>query len=121
LLPAHGLLSLSQSVSVSVSVSVSRCQWQWQWQCRSQSTSPSSASGSPAPRISSSVHANTPLRGLNILKEGKDPVALPDDQYPSWLWSLLDGSTSSSTASTSPFAKQTILVRSKEKIVLRKK
>ncbi|KAI9139135.1 mitochondrial ribosomal protein L37-domain-containing protein, partial [Paraphysoderma sedebokerense] len=41
-------------------------------------------------RPTSSVPAGTVLTGLNFLKDGKDPVALPDSEYPSWLWSLLD-------------------------------
>ncbi|KAJ2488660.1 hypothetical protein IWW37_004639 [Coemansia sp. RSA 2050] len=32
----------------------------------------------------------TQLKGLNIYKEGKDPVALKDEDYPEWLWTLLD-------------------------------
>ena len=28
--------------------------------------------------------------GLNILKDGKDPELMPDDQYPDWLWTILD-------------------------------
>jgi len=30
------------------------------------------------------------MTGLSILKDQPDPVALPDDQYPSWLWTILD-------------------------------
>ncbi len=30
----------------------------------------------------------TVLAGLNIYKNGKDPVALADDAYPEWLWEL---------------------------------
>lgn len=37
----------------------------------------------------SSCPANTVLPGLNYLK-GQPPVmALPDEEYPSWLWTLL--------------------------------
>ncbi|KAI8324788.1 hypothetical protein GQ54DRAFT_295943 [Martensiomyces pterosporus] len=32
----------------------------------------------------------TVLKGLNIYKDGKDPVALKDEEYPDWLWTLLD-------------------------------
>ncbi|KAJ2851719.1 hypothetical protein IWW36_000864 [Coemansia brasiliensis] len=38
---------------------------------------------------SSAVHG-TVLKGLNIYKAGKDPVALKDEEYPDWLWTLLD-------------------------------
>ncbi|KAK9463441.1 mitochondrial 54S ribosomal protein mL54 [Lipomyces oligophaga] len=42
------------------------------------------------PKISSSAPAGTRLTGLNILKGKEDPEAFPDDQYPQWLWDLLD-------------------------------
>ncbi|TPX64477.1 hypothetical protein SpCBS45565_g05872 [Spizellomyces sp. 'palustris'] len=42
------------------------------------------------PSVPSSCKEGTVLKGLNILKDGKDPVALADDAYPDWLWSLLD-------------------------------
>jgi large subunit ribosomal protein L54 len=29
------------------------------------------------------------MTGLSVLKDQPDPVALPDDQYPDWLWPLL--------------------------------
>ncbi|KAK9384858.1 54S ribosomal protein L37, mitochondrial [Lipomyces mesembrius] len=38
----------------------------------------------------SSAPAGTRLRGCNILKSGQDPEALPDNEYPDWLWELLD-------------------------------
>ena len=38
----------------------------------------------------SSCKPGTVLQGLNILKDGSDPVALPDEEYPPWLWTLLD-------------------------------
>ena len=34
--------------------------------------------------------STTHCTGLNILKDGKDPELMPDDQYPDWLWTLLD-------------------------------
>lgn len=40
--------------------------------------------------VKSSVPAGTVLKGCNVRKNGEDPVALPDDQYPEWLWDLLD-------------------------------
>jgi len=30
------------------------------------------------------------LKGLNYLKGRDDPVALPDEEYPEWLWHCLD-------------------------------
>ncbi|RIA96056.1 mitochondrial ribosomal protein L37-domain-containing protein [Glomus cerebriforme] len=41
-------------------------------------------------RIQSSVPAGTILKGLNFHKDGADPIALPDDDYPNWLWEILD-------------------------------
>lgn len=41
-------------------------------------------------KATSSAPQGTVLKGLNIYKEGKDPVALKDEEYPSWLWTLLD-------------------------------
>jgi large subunit ribosomal protein L54 len=38
----------------------------------------------------SSCPAGTVLTGLSVLKDQSDPVALPDDQYPAWLWTILD-------------------------------
>jgi large subunit ribosomal protein L54 len=37
------------------------------------------------------------MNGLSILKDQPDPVALPDDQYPDWLWTLLDEPVSASS------------------------
>ncbi|CDH55475.1 hypothetical protein RO3G_15550 [Lichtheimia corymbifera JMRC:FSU:9682] len=41
-------------------------------------------------RPASSVPKGTVLKGINYLKDGKDPVALDDSEYPDWLWDLLD-------------------------------
>ncbi|KAH8737074.1 mitochondrial ribosomal protein L37-domain-containing protein [Ilyonectria robusta] len=43
-----------------------------------------------APISRSSCPAGTKLTGLNYLKNGQDPVALKDEEYPEWLWSCLD-------------------------------
>ncbi|KAH7399482.1 mitochondrial ribosomal protein L37-domain-containing protein [Pyrenochaeta sp. MPI-SDFR-AT-0127] len=42
------------------------------------------------PLVKSSIPAGQPLKGLNFLKNAQDPVALPDDEYPAWLWTILD-------------------------------
>ncbi|CAO2656901.1 Nn.00g057040.m01.CDS01 [Neocucurbitaria sp. VM-36] len=42
------------------------------------------------PLVKSSIPAGQRLKGLNFLKNAEDPVALPDDEYPSWLWTILD-------------------------------
>ncbi|KAF2830968.1 hypothetical protein CC86DRAFT_366468 [Ophiobolus disseminans] len=41
------------------------------------------------PLVKSSIAAGTPLKGLNFEKNKSDPVALPDDEYPEWLWTIL--------------------------------
>ncbi|KAI9105960.1 mitochondrial ribosomal protein L37-domain-containing protein [Phlyctochytrium arcticum] len=41
------------------------------------------------PSIPSTCPEGTVLKNLNIYKDGKDPVALADSQYPAWLWDLL--------------------------------
>jgi large subunit ribosomal protein L54 len=41
------------------------------------------------PFVKSSIPAGTPLKGLNFEKNKQDPVALPDDEYPEWLWTIL--------------------------------
>lgn len=43
----------------------------------------------PTPLVKSSVPAGTPLKGLNFEKNKQDPVALADDAYPAWLWTIL--------------------------------
>ncbi|EGG13246.1 60s ribosomal protein l37 mitochondrial precursor [Melampsora larici-populina 98AG31] len=48
----------------------------------------SSSAGQSTPI--SSVKAGTPLKGLGIIKGVGDPVAKPDEEYPSWLWSLIE-------------------------------
>lgn len=34
--------------------------------------------------------AGKPLKGLGFIKGKDDPVALREDEYPEWLWTLLD-------------------------------
>jgi large subunit ribosomal protein L54 len=40
--------------------------------------------------VQSSVPAGTVLKGLNFYKDKQDPVALADEEYPAWLWRVLD-------------------------------
>jgi len=46
-------------------------------------------SANPKVLTVSSCQANTILTGLNYLKDQTPVVALPDDEYPPWLWDLL--------------------------------
>ena len=41
-------------------------------------------------KAESSVIKGTVLKGINILKQGSDPIAKEDSEYPAWLWKLLD-------------------------------
>ncbi|CAD6568851.1 MAG: hypothetical protein CYPHOPRED_002911 [Cyphobasidiales sp. Tagirdzhanova-0007] len=43
-----------------------------------------------APSAQSSVAAGTTLKGLGFHQNRPDPIALPDAEYPEWLWRLLD-------------------------------
>lgn len=45
---------------------------------------------SEEPPARSSCIPGTVLNGLNYFKGKTDPVALPDNEYPEWLWSCLD-------------------------------
>ena len=40
--------------------------------------------------MQSSVPGGTVLKGLNFMKGKNDPVALEDEEYPPWLWGVLD-------------------------------
>ncbi|KAF2707772.1 hypothetical protein K504DRAFT_458257 [Pleomassaria siparia CBS 279.74] len=40
--------------------------------------------------VKSSVPAGMPLKGLNFLKNKTDPLAMADDEYPDWLWTVLE-------------------------------
>lgn len=42
------------------------------------------------PKVVSSVPAGTILKGCNVRKNGEDPKALADEEYPAWLWEVLD-------------------------------
>ncbi|XP_078433039.1 large ribosomal subunit protein mL54-like [Wolffia australiana] len=48
--------------------------------------------GGDAPKAStiSLEVKKTTVVGANILKDGADPKILPDEEYPEWLWRLLD-------------------------------
>jgi large subunit ribosomal protein L54 len=48
------------------------------------------------PLVKSSIAAGTPLKGLNFEKNKTDPVALPDEEYPEWLWTILSRQEKSS-------------------------
>lgn len=41
-------------------------------------------------QIRSAAEAGTPLKGINYLKDQPAVLARPDEDYPEWLWRLLD-------------------------------
>lgn len=36
------------------------------------------------------LKTGTVMKDLSVLKDKPDPVALPDEEYPAWLWTLTD-------------------------------
>ncbi|KAK3044198.1 hypothetical protein LTS18_001914 [Coniosporium uncinatum] len=50
---------------------------------------PAAKKSTPPALVLSSVPAGTPLKGLNFMKGKQDPVAMKDEEYPSWLWGLV--------------------------------
>ncbi|EPX70970.1 ribosomal protein subunit L37 [Schizosaccharomyces octosporus yFS286] len=56
----------------------------------------------------SSVLAGTILKNLNIKAGGVDPVAKEDNEYPEWLWTLLDAPASDSRTALSRSRKNAI-------------
>ncbi|USP77099.1 hypothetical protein yc1106_04373 [Curvularia clavata] len=55
-----------------------------------KATAAEAAKKKVAPLVKSSVPAGQPLKGLNFLKDRQDPIAAPDEEYPAWLWTILD-------------------------------
>lgn len=55
---------------------------------------------------SSSCQPGTTLKGLNIIAGKSDPVALKDEEYPEWLWKLLDKPEEPSELSLKALRKQ---------------
>jgi large subunit ribosomal protein L54 len=46
--------------------------------------------------------AGTVMKDLSILKDQPDPIALPDEEYPAWLWTLTDESLALSAQGKKP-------------------
>lgn len=55
-----------------------------------QGDSAAAAAQDQSSRPVSSCPAGTVLTGLNYFKGKTDPVALPDEEYPEWLWRCLE-------------------------------
>ncbi len=80
-----------QSRSFNSSSSVNNKPSSPQQQQQQASTSKGKSAGGPeTSAIVSSCPPGTTLSGLNIFKDRADPVALPDEQYPKWLWTILE-------------------------------
>ncbi len=62
------------------------------------------------------LKAGTPITGLNILKGGKDPVAMENDQYPAWLWELEARNTPNERTPESELSLDHLREESKKKI-----
>lgn len=56
----------------------------------SEYVNPTPVTDPTTPRIKSAAPAGTVLKGLGFLQNKPQPIALPDEEYPSWLWKLLD-------------------------------
>ncbi|OAV93424.1 hypothetical protein PTTG_27343 [Puccinia triticina 1-1 BBBD Race 1] len=51
--------------------------------------------GKKAPQVKktvpvSTIPAGSPIKGLAYIKGESDPIAKADEEYPSWLWTLLE-------------------------------
>lgn len=55
-------------------------------------TQPAKAAKPAVERPPSSCLPGTPIQGLNYFRNKADPIAMEDNEYPEWLWSLLDSS-----------------------------
>jgi len=55
-------------------------------------TQPAKAAKPAVERPPSSCIPGTQMLGLNYFRNKADPIALEDNEYPEWLWSLLDSS-----------------------------
>lgn len=53
-------------------------------------TAPGEPRKEPAAAPRSICAEGTVMTGLNYLKDGQDPVAKKDEEYPEWLWECLD-------------------------------
>jgi large subunit ribosomal protein L54 len=59
---------------------------------------PGAGAGDAAAAPLSSCPPGTVLSGLNYFKGKTDPVSLPDEAYPSWLWNCLEVQKKAATA-----------------------
>lgn len=60
--------------------------------------------------VKSSCPAGTVLN-VNVKKSGKDPVALEDNEYPAWLWEVLDPEAQAKKLAQDPLKLRKKLIR----------
>ncbi|KAF9905683.1 39S ribosomal protein L37, mitochondrial [Lobosporangium transversale] len=70
-----------------------QCQVRW-IQVSDRALNVKGESSSAAPKAKRTVISSAPegavLKGINYMKDGKDPTALADSAYPEWLWDIID-------------------------------
>ncbi|KAH6619789.1 mitochondrial ribosomal protein L37-domain-containing protein [Chaetomium sp. MPI-SDFR-AT-0129] len=85
---------------------------------------PASAGGAAADAAAakplSSCAAGTVLNGLNIFKGKTDPVALPDEAYPAWLWTCLDSQTKADTSADADAADEFSKSKKQRRLALKR-
>ncbi|KAJ2905359.1 hypothetical protein MKZ38_005658 [Zalerion maritima] len=100
---------------------------------RSISTSLTRAVGAASPQASkttdskpsnaplSSCPAGTVMVGLNYIKGRDDPVALPDEEYPAWLWTCLESNKAADDASSQDAGDEYSKSKKERRAALRRK
>ncbi|CCC68828.1 hypothetical protein NCAS_0B07440 [Naumovozyma castellii] len=75
-------------------------------------TAEAATTANASTNIKSSCLAGTSLN-LNIKKNGKDPIALEDNEYPAWLWKVLE---SKAPKEASDLSEQEVLAMRKKQL-----
>ncbi|KAK4141887.1 mitochondrial ribosomal protein L37-domain-containing protein [Dichotomopilus funicola] len=78
------------------------------------------AADAAAAKPLSSCAAGTVLNGLNIFKGKTDPVALPDEAYPAWLWTCLDSQTKADTSADADAADEFSKSKKQRRLALKR-
>ncbi|BGP19403.1 hypothetical protein JCM10213_000640 [Rhodosporidiobolus nylandii] len=82
-----------------------------------KATSTSSPSAPPP----SSCPPGTVLKGLNYLKDGSDPVAKEDSEYPAWLWTITaeEGSGAGKEGEAAQLAREKKELKKQRKVAIK--
>ncbi|KAI1316391.1 39S ribosomal protein L37, mitochondrial [Mortierella claussenii] len=87
------LRSMSTAAFSGLRTASTQCQTRW-IQVSARAFNVKEATNDAAPKakrtVTSSAPEGTVLKGINYMKDGKDPLALADDAYPAWLWDTID-------------------------------